>query len=404
MTEQRPLTILCLASEFKGIPFLIEAKKQGCTVLLLTAEKFAESPWPWDSIDGFYKIPSLSTQPDMTYAVSYLARGQKIDGIVALDDYDVATAAALREHFRLSGLSESVARYFRDKLAMRVRAHSQDIPVPAFSGIFNYDDLRSFMAAAPPPWVLKPRFEAGAIGIQKLHDSEAVWRALDVLGDQQSFYLLEQFLPGDVYHVDTILWAGEPVFAIASKYGAPPLSLTQGGGIFNTRTLAGDDEESQALLAANGRLLRALQHPGGVAHTEFIRAFADGRFYFLETAARVGGANIDRMVQAASGIALWAEAARVEVARLSGQTYHLPPHRHDYAALITCLARQEYPDLSGYSDPEIVWRLDKPYHAGFLLASPDAQRIEDLLNAYNGRFAVDFLHHTPQTKKARTRI
>lgn len=404
MNEQRPMTILCLASEYKGVPFIEEAKRQGCRVLLVVKEEFADRPWPRESIDELFKMPDLYTQPNITYAVSYLARGHQIDRIVALDDYDVATAASLREHLRLGGMGESVARHFRDKLAMRVKASREGMLVPPFTAVFNYDKLRAFMDQVEPPWVLKPRFEAGAVGIRKLDHSEAVWRTLDELGDQQSFYLLEKFVPGDVYHVDSIVWQAELLFAIASKYGAPPLSLTQGGGIFNTRTLPRDSAETAELLRLNRQLLRGLHHPGGVAHTEFIRAHADGRFYFLETAARVGGANIDRMVKAATGIELWAEAARVEVAQITGEPYVLPEHRDDYAGLITCLARQEHPDLSAYDDPEVVWRLDRAYHAGLLLASPSAERIEQLLAAYNERFAHDFLTHTPRQKQARTTI
>jgi len=404
MSENRPITFLCLASEFKGLPFIEEAKRMGSRVLMLVRDEVADEPWPQEIIDGFYRMPDLHTQPDITYAVSYLARSHKIDGIIALDDFDVAPAAALREHLRLRGMNDSAARYFRDKLAMRVKVSQSGILAPEFSAVFNYADLVDFMERVQAPWVLKPRFEAGAVGIRKLHYAEGVWRALEELGDQQSFYLLEQFLPGDVYHVDSIVWEGEIVFALASKYGAPPLSITQGGGIFNTQTLDRSSPEAQTLGEINGRLLRFLQHKHGVAHTEFIRSNADGRFYFLETAARVGGANIDRMVKAATGIELWAEAARVEMADVMGQPYQLPPHREGYAGLIICLAREEFPDLSAFDDPEIVWRLDKPYHAGLLIASSEAQRIESLLQECNGRFAQDFLHHLPGEKEVRTAI
>ncbi len=404
MSEKRIITLLCLASELKGLPFIEEAKRMGSRVLLLVKEEVANKPWPKEMIDGFYRMPDLYTQPDITYAVSYLARSHKIDGIVALDDYDVAPAAALREHLRLRGMSDSVARYFRDKLAMRVKARQSGILVPAFSAVFNYTDLADFMDQVQAPWVLKPRFEAGAVGIRKLYQPEEVWSALEELGDQQSFYLLEQFLPGDVYHVDSIIWEGAVVFALASQYGAPPLTITQGGGIFNTRTLDRTSAEARTIGEINGRLMHILQHKNGVAHTEFIRSTADGRFYFLETAARVGGANIDRMVKAATDIELWAEAARVEVADISGESYQPPSHREDYAGLIICLARDEFPDLSAYNDPEIVWRLEKPYHAGLLIASNEAQRIESLLEEYNGRFARDFLHHLPGEKEVRTTI
>ncbi len=402
--SQRPFTILCLASEPKGFPFIRECKRQGCRVLVLMTEEKQHEEWPWESIDEHFVMPNLSRQPDITYAVSYLMRGQKIDRIQPLDDYDVATAAALREHLRIPGMGETTARYFRDKLAMRVQARDEGMLVPPFTAVFNYDDLRDFMARVPPPWVLKPRFEAGAIGIRKLDDSEQVWRALDELGDQQSFYLLEKFVPGDVYHVDSLIWGNESVFAIASKYGLPPLAVSHGGGIFTTRVLPWDETEATTLRQLTGELMQKLRLPRGVSHTEFIRGHEDGRFYFLETAARVGGANIDRMVQAATGIELWQEAARIELANLRHESYSLPQYRHEYAGLITCLSRQQHPDLSAYNDPEVVWRVPKPYHAGLIVASWEQPRIEQLLSSYANRFASDFLTSAPPKSNVRTTI
>jgi biotin carboxylase len=328
-------------------------------VLLLVAEEYRHHDWPWEAIDEHFYMPELSKQPDVTHAVSYLARSHQIDRIVALDDYDVATAASLREHLRLPGMGESVARHFRDKLAMRVQAQAQGVRVPAFTGLFNYDRLRAFMAQTPPPWVLKPRFEAGAVGIRKLQQAEAVWRALDDLGDQQSFYLLEQFLPGDVYHVDSIVWEGEPLFATASRYGAPPLSVTTGGGIFNTRILDNEGEETAVLRQENKTVLQALQLDQGRGPYRIYSQPCRREFYFLETAARVGGANIDKMVEAATGIVLWQEAARLVLADVRGETYQLPPHRKEYAGLIICLARQSIPTCLPIRMPEIVWRLPK---------------------------------------------
>ena len=405
MSQTRPITILALASECKGIPYLREAHRQGARVLLLVAEEAAHNPdWPMDAIAERFIMPNLSTQPDITYAVSYLARTEKIDRIVALDDYDVATAASLREHLRIPGMGETTARHFRDKLAMRVQARDEGVLVPEFTAVFNNNELNDFLHRVPAPWVLKPRFEAGAVGIRKLYEADAVWQVVNELGDQRSFYLLEQFVVGNVCHVDSLIWEKEVVFAIASQYGTPPLTVTTGGGIFNTRTLARDSESSQALIAANANLMRVLRQVRGVAHTEFIQAEADGRFYFLETAARVGGANIDRLVEAATGIVLWQEAARIDLASVRREAYQPPTPRGDYAGLIICLAQQEHPDLSAYTDPEIVWRLPKKYHAGLLVAGGDYGRIQHLITNYNERFAPDFLTSAPPKSKVRTQI
>ena len=405
MSPNRPITILAIASECKGIPFLLEAKRQGARVLLLVSEEAAhDASWPMDAIDEWFIMPDLSKQPDVTFAVSYLARTEKIDRIVAMDDYDVATAASLREHLRIPGMGETTARHFRDKLAMRVQARDEGVLVPPFTAVFNNEALNNFLQQVPPPWVLKPRFEAGAIGIRKLHDADTVWQAINELGDQRSFYLLEQFVAGHVCHVDSLIWEKEVVFAIASQYGTPPLAVTTGGGIFNTRTLDRESENNQALLAANENLMRVLRQVRGVAHTEFIQAEADGRFYFLETAARVGGANIDRLVKAATGIELWQEAARIDLANVRGEAYKPPTPGNDYAGLIICLAQQEQPDLSAYDDKEIVWRLPKKYHAGILVAGAEYGRIQQLIHNYNERFARDFLTSAPPPSEVRTQI
>ena len=388
--SSRPLTVLTLASELKGVPFLEECKRQGCRVVVVMDDKLEAEPWPWPSIDEHFTLKSVRKQPDITYAVSYLARDRRIDRIVGLDDYDVETAAALREHLRLGGLSESAARLFRDKLAMRVRARDAGLPVPDFSGIFNYDALRDFMNNVPPPWVFKPRTLAGSEGIHKLHESESLWRLLDTLGDRKSYYLLERFVPGDVYHVDTLSWQGEIVFSLVSKYGAPPLAVLQGRGIFTTRVLPRAHPDTLHLTDLTKYLLASFGRDYGPSHSEFIRAH-DGRFYFLESAARVGGGNIERLVEAATGIVPWQEAARLELAQARGEPYTLPEVREGYAGLIACPSRTPFADTAHYTEPEITFRPRSAEFASLVVGSESFERVESLLADYSARFASDFL-------------
>jgi hypothetical protein len=55
-------------------------------------------------------MPELSKVEEDIRGVSFLARTQIIDRIAALDDYDVWTAAALREHLRIFGMGDSTVR------------------------------------------------------------------------------------------------------------------------------------------------------------------------------------------------------------------------------------------------------------------------------------------------------
>jgi biotin carboxylase len=388
-------TILCLSSYFKGSAFLQACKEAGLHVILLTNDKNENEPWPREYIDEFFHMPDLGRRPDIIHAVAYLARTRHLDLIVALDDFDVETAAHLREHFRLPGIGDSLARNFRDKLAMRTTARNAGLLVPEFSGVFNYDDLRAFMERVSPPWLLKPRSEASSMGIKKINHADELWPILDSLGDQQSFFVMEQFVAGDVYHVDGLMNNGKVLFSMAHKYGQPPLSVYAGGGVFITRSLDRESDESQALIELNKQVLKAMGLIRGATHSEYIKSQADGRLYFLENAARVGGANIAECVDYASGVNLWREWARIEIANLRGEKYKLPQTHAGYAGIINCLAHQEWPDLASYDDPEVVWRMNKKYHAGLIVSSPDAGRVESLLNSYAERFAHDFLAVMP---------
>lgn len=402
MTDSRPLTVLCLASYEKGAEFMRECKRQGCRVLLLTSESIGKADWPRESIDDVFLIPDDNKKwklDDVIKGVSFLARTEQIDRIVPLDDFDLETAAALREHMRVPGMGETTTRYFRDKLAMRLRAAEAGIPVPAFIHVLNYERLSQYLASVPPPWLLKPRFEASATGIQKLNSEDEFWAAIEELGDRQSYYVLERFIPGDIYHVDSIVSEQEVIFAAAHKYGTPPLNVSHEGGVFTTSTVPRGSRDEHALLAVNREVLMAKGLRRGVSHTEFIKGRDDGRFYFLETSARVGGANIVELIEAANGINLWAEWAKIEIAR-GEHEYQLPPLRQDYAGLIVSLARQPHPDTSSYTDKEIVWRMNKRYHAGLIFCSHDSSRIDSLLEEYSNRFYRDFFATQPLPERA----
>ena len=398
MPESLPLTLLCITTYEKGQDFMRECKRQGCKVLLLTAEKLRDADWPHESLDDTFYLPAELPLADIIQAVTHLAQTHKLDRIVALDEFDMETAATLREHLRVPGMGLTTMRYFRDKLAMRMRALDRGVRVPDFVPVFNHNDIRYYLENVQGPWVLKPRQEASAIGIKKIHNSDELWTILEQLGNKQSNYLLEKFVPGEVYHVDSVVSENEVVFANVSKYGKPPMNVAQGGGVFTTFTVPRGSDADTGLRTINRELIAALGLMRGVAHTEFIQAHEDGHFYFLECAARVGGAYISEMVEAATDINLWREWARIEIAGDDG-TYKLPSVRDEYAGVVLSLARQENPDTSAYNDLEVCLRIKKHHHAGLVLRSNDPERVRSLLENYAPRFVHDFLAVEPPREK-----
>jgi biotin carboxylase len=401
----QPLTLLCLASYEKGHGFLQQAKKQGCRVFLLASLSLQhKAQWPLESLDDMFYMPDQENEwnlHDALLAVSHLCRTIQIDRIVALDDFDLEKASFLREHLRLPGLGESATRYFRDKLAMRMRATEEEILVPEFTATFNYEKITRYLETVPAPWLLKPRLMAGGIGIHKFWDKDELWKKIHSLGDQQSFFVLERFVPGDIFHVDSIWFKGEMVYAVVSAYGTPPLDVTQGGGIFTTRIVERGSDIDAALKCLNEKVLKAFGLTNGVSHTEFLRASEDNNIYFLETSARVGGAHISDLIQAATGIDMWAEWAKVELAAACGTSYTPPQAGNDYAGLLVSLARQEWPDTSGFQEAELVWRMNKRHHVGFIVKSPRHERVRELLNIYSERVRNDYHASAPALERVR---
>ncbi len=398
----RPLTLLCLASYEKGFEFLREAKRQGCRVLLLTSHSLKESAkWPTESIDEIFYMPDQQKKWDKQQtinAVSYLARTEELDRIVPLDDFDLEMAASLREHLRVPGMGETTTRYFRDKLAMRRQAADKGLNIPEFVHVLNHARVNEFLERVPAPWVLKPRFMAGAIGIKKVYSQDEFWTIVNALGDDQSNYLLERYVPGHIFHVDSVVSEREILFAIASKYGRPPMDVSHEGGVFTTRILDRDSELNRSLLEKNKLVLGAMGLLRGVSHTEYILGRDDNKIYFLETSARVGGAHIADLIAAATGVNLWGEWAKIEVDGGAGR-YELKPTRENYAGLLVSLARQEKPDTSAYNDPELVWRMEKKHHVGFIVSSSSNERVQYLIDQYVERVREDFLAVAPPRER-----
>jgi biotin carboxylase len=386
--------ILCITSYEKGQPFMRECAAMGCRVVLLTVDKLHDADWPRDILEELVTMPDGLTVEQITNTVTYLARTRHFDRIVALDEFDMEAAAHLREHMRISGMGRTAVSHFRDKLAMRYAARAVGIGQPEFTRVLFHDEVRAWMDRVPDPWMLKPWAEASAIGIRKIHNQEQLWRTLEELGDRQSFFVLEQFIPGDIFHVDSIVSDGQVIFAAVSGYGKPPMQVMHEGGVFTTRVLDRASKETRDLTAMNAELLPALGMVRGVNHAEFIRG-ADGKYYFLEAAARVGGAFIADVVEFATGVNLWREWARIEVTGIRGEKYQLPPQKKLYAGSALCLAKTAEPDTSMFTDAEIVLRLKKHHHAGLIVQSEKPERVKALVDEYAVRFAEAYLAVEP---------
>jgi len=400
-TQSQPLNIVCFATFFKGGDFIRECKAAGCNVILVTKEKMLQEDWPREVLDEVFALPNDAPVELFLDLVAHIGKTRMPDRIVALEEFDVVIAALAREHLSLPGMSSSTAKTFRDKYAMAVKARDAGLTVPEFVPAINDDQVREYIERVPPPWVMKPRSDVSAIGIRKLENADEVWGTIEELNQREalreraSYHVLARFIPGEVFHVDSLVYDGRVVFAGVNKYGRPPLQVAHGGGAYISQTIPHDSREKKNLLEINRRLIKGMRMQTGATHAEFIKSDADGEFYFLEIAARVGGAYIADVLEAASGINLWREWAKIEIANSRPR---LKP-RKEHAGIILSLARQEYPDTSAYDDAEIVYRAKKKHHVALIVRSPKHERVTELLDDYGRRFENDFIAVLPPLER-----
>lgn len=396
-------TIVCISCYYKGYDFMDEMKKLGNKVILITSENLKEKDWPWHAIDEVFYMPEIKPSvwnlDHLVQGFSYLMQTRKVHAVIALDDYDVEKAALIRETFRIPGMGQTTHRYFRDKLAMRQKAKDSGINVPEFTAVFNNDEVNAFADKVPAPWVLKPRSEASASGIKKLTSKDELWDALNSLGEERHLFLLESFKPGDVYHVDSLTFNKEIIFTSASKYLAPPMQVSHEGGVFRTKTLGRYSDEFQALEKANAKVLSSFGLMNGATHTEFIRSKENGKYYFLETSSRVGGAHIPDLVEASTNINIWREWAKIEDALLRGKNYQISKPTGYYSGLIIALIKDKEPDYTHFQCEEAVKFLPIDYHAGIVYKSNDAELVQKRLDEAAEKIHADMLNILPPKEK-----
>ncbi|MCH8568926.1 MAG: hypothetical protein LAT67_11705 [Balneolales bacterium] len=402
--NSKPLVYLCISTYFKGGAFLESCHNEGNTVYLLTAKKLEHSPWPRHAVKEFFYLDDESNSAENIDTIlkgfAWLIKEKNIDRVVALDDFDVEKAAAVREEFRIPGMGQTTARYFRDKLAMRMKALEEGIPVPAFSDLFKDQHINDFADSTPPPYVVKPRAEASAMGIKKVHSKEELWDVVHGLGDERHRFLVEAFKPGDVYHADSLTYNGKVLFCCVSRYLSTPFEVAHGAGIFRSVTCSPSDKEAKELVKLNAKVMKGFGMRYSASHTEFIHCHEDGKFYFLETSSRVGGAHIAEMVDFTTGVNLWAEWAKIEHASALKNDYTLPEQKKQFGGILVSLARYEHPDQSCFNAPEVKWTINKKWHVGCIVVSDDASRVKELLDDYAGVVQRDFHASAPLPDKA----
>jgi hypothetical protein len=371
---------LCLARTVAGQDFLRQCAASQIGVTLLTLDELRKADWPHEALENLATMPDGLTQDQITNTVAWMARSRHYSRIVALDEASLACAAALREHLRIPGMGLTTAGYYRDRLAMRISASESGFTVGQFVRVLNYEDLSTFMERVPAPWILRPRRNEPGLAILQVNDADQLWRELEALGDLQSHYLLEELVEGELFTVESIINECRVVFSAVHRHSQPGGP----GSPLCVATVDRGSREWEELTALNAGLAPSLGMVRGLAHTRFLRSAAKDKFVFDGVAAAVGAGLVDQLTEAAFGMNLWREWARLEAAHLRGESYLLTEWNDGYAGVLLWpedeAGRAAWTRAAQMDLPEIVERIQCNGKLGVVVRSALYEQVNEILS------------------------
>ena len=246
------------------------------------------------------------------------ARQHRVELVASTSEHDVLRAARLRERLGLPGQGNASATAYRDKVVMKRFAVEAGIRVPRFAPVDSVRDLLGFIDAHGLPVVVKPRFGAGAAGVEIVHDRQGLedfLRRAD--GGEPPLvpgqWMAETFVAGDFFHVDGIMREGKVVHGWPSQYNGGIVEHLRDQSQLSSVLLAPQDPRTPVLMDVTAAMIAALppcEHPLAFHLEAWLGA--DGRPVLCEIASRAGGGPIAETYEHAFGVQPAKEGLRAQ--------------------------------------------------------------------------------------------
>ncbi|MGD8165321.1 ATP-grasp domain-containing protein [Pantoea sp. FN0307] len=323
---------------------------------------------PKDYLPVFSSVSGVAdfTPSGCQQAVECIASKQKItcsDVIfIAKDEDSLDVAARLREINGTKGTKPADILPFINKLVMKDRVSLAGISVP---GHLAFDPsaykrcaenwLNFVEDKLAYPLFTKQIDSAGSEDARKIHSRSELMQWCSEHAECDN-YEIDEFIEGELFHVDTLVSQGEVLLTFVSRYNRPNAEALLGLSMGST-LMSEDMADYAALEEFNRNVLNSLTPlPDGAFHHEIFKR-PNGQLIFLEIAARSAGAFIPKMLEKACGI-------NIEEMHFMAQLGEIPPRLSSqfkqYAAWLFFPPRPgviehcSVPDLT--VEHELFWR------------------------------------------------
>ncbi|HMV65469.1 MAG TPA: ATP-grasp domain-containing protein [Myxococcota bacterium] len=275
-------------------------------------------------LTGHYRVANALDATQLIAAVrAFQGDVGRVDRLLGFIEHVQIPLAITRDATGIPGMSEPVARNFRDKNRMKEVLRASGLPVARQLRVRSGSDLRAFVREVGYPIVLKPVSGVGSVATRQVRDDTELAEAIAGLHQEMQ---AEEFITGDERSFETILIDGQPVWWSSTHYMNRPLEILENPWMQWCVLLPreGLDAVGQRFLPVDAAALRALGLDTGIAHMEwFVRP--DGRPVISEVGARPPGASFMTMMSQAHGVDMWARWAELAV---YGRFAPMPPRAY----------------------------------------------------------------------------
>lgn len=215
------------------------------------------------------------------------------------DEKYLLLAAKIRDYYGINnGLNHETTLLFRDKLLMKKHVSTNGIRLPKYAAINDfiiaenlrqsYDNIISFLGSKL--FIAKPSALAGSFGFAKIESYEDFIDFMNNMYNAKLQFMIEEFIDGDLYHVDIVLNNSEVKDIFICEYSAPNAD-TIDGVILASILLPTPNAKYRALREYANKIIPLFNTKNGTLHLElFMNKNLEPTF--LEIACRPPGAHI----------------------------------------------------------------------------------------------------------------
>jgi biotin carboxylase len=306
-------TLLIVGAGVESIPGIKIAKQMGLNVVVSDLNPDAPG---FEYADDTIIVSTYDVEGTVAATRMYHESVRTITGVICIASDIPLTVASVAKELGLPGISLDSAYLASDKLAMKEKFSEDNIAIPWFSEIHDYDELSSLMLSSTFPLILKPADSRGARGVVRLTGNiNAKWAFDEAINySSTNRVMVEEFISGPQISTESMIVNGKcftPGFSdrnyeMLDQYA--PYVIENGGDL--PSHLIEDEQNSVRKLVEQAAASMGIEN--GIVKGDIV--LDKGKPYVIELAARLsGGYFCTHEIPLNSGVELVREAIKMAI-------------------------------------------------------------------------------------------